>query len=72
MMETRDTHECLNPSCGRSFVVVYNHDPRKPPLPLHIACPHCGLREFVLVGTAGCTEPDGTYVMSFDYRVEAT
>lgn len=71
MTETRNQHECLNPTCGKRFLIVYTHDPRKPPLPLHVACPYCGLREFLLVGTAGQREPDGTYVMNFDYRVEA-
>jgi hypothetical protein len=71
MRETRDPHECLNPSCGRTFLVVYKHDPARPVLPLHLACPYCGLREFLLVGTAGRVESDGTYVMALDYHVEA-
>jgi hypothetical protein len=70
-VERRDPHECPNPGCGKRFLVVYPHDPRRPPLPLHIACPYCGVREFLLVGTTGQVEPDGTYVMSFDYRIEA-
>jgi DNA-directed RNA polymerase subunit RPC12/RpoP len=71
MRQTRDPHECLNPTCGKTFLIVYSHDPRKPALPLHVACPYCGLREFLLVGTAGKTESDGTYVMAFDFHVEA-
>jgi DNA-directed RNA polymerase subunit RPC12/RpoP len=71
MRETRKRHECINPRCGRRFVIVYKHDPEQPVLPLHVACPHCGLREFLLVGTAGTREPDGTYVMAVDFRVEA-
>jgi hypothetical protein len=66
-----DRHRCHNPRCRRPFAVVYRRCWHDVPIPMAIACPHCGSWGVVLVPTGAVRESDGTYVLPLDYRVAA-
>ena len=71
MGEKRDRHRCSNAACGKTFAVVYREAPGQATLPVYLPCPHCGISDFFFVGTAAVRQPDGTYVIPLNYRVEA-
>jgi len=66
-----DRHRCHNPRCHRPFAVIYRRSWHDVPIPMAVACPHCGSWDVVLVPTGAVCESDGTYVLPLDYRVSA-
>lgn len=66
-----ERHLCSSRRCGRPFAVLYRRDWQDIPLPVAVACPHCGRWDMVCVPTGGIREADGTYVLPLDYRIAA-
>jgi hypothetical protein len=68
---TMDRHRCHGPRCRRPFAVVYRRSWRDVPIPMALACPHCGHWDVVMVPTGAVRETEGAYVLPLDYRVAA-
>jgi hypothetical protein len=64
-----DRHRCHGPRCGRPFAFVFRHSFYDVPIPLAVACPHCGRWEVVLVPTGAVRETTGTYILPLGHRV---
>jgi hypothetical protein len=68
---TMDRHRCHSPRCRRLFAVVYRRCWHDVPIPMAVACPHCGNWDVVLVPTGAVREAEGTYVLPLEYQVAA-
>jgi len=68
---TMDRRRCHNAHCQRPFAVVYRRSLMDVPIPLAVACPHCGFWDVVLVPTGAVRQTQGAWVLPLDYRVAA-
>jgi len=68
---TMDRRRCHSARCQRPFAVVYRRSLLDVPIPLAVACPHCGFWDVVLVPTGAVRQTQGAWVLPLDYRVAA-
>lgn len=66
-----DRHRCHASRCGRAFAVVCRRSSHDVPVPMALACPHCGRWEVVMVPTGAVRERDGAYVLPLDLSATA-
>jgi hypothetical protein len=66
---TLNRHRCHHPRCGRPFAVVCRTSLRDVPIPMAVACPHCGRWDVVMVPTGAAGESEGSYVLPLDSHV---
>jgi len=68
---TLDRRRCHSARCRRHFAVVYRRSWHDVPIPLAVACPHCGYWDVVLVPTGAVRQTAGAWVLPLDHRAAA-